>query len=343
MKWLILGQMRDLQTGMYIVESIEKLGHDVAFVDTRALVEDKGAIDGQTYILAELNELESPPDVMMVLKGLEMMPETIKTIKARFPDAKLINWFFDVQLAGTDIWNNTSYHPTLELYDYFFCSLDGVADILRDKGFDNVYHVGEACFPPLHGEQYCNNFQETKYGEDVSFVGSIGLPFHSNRIKYLARIIKEGFNINIWGSLVGDVKTVPLNIRHRMTGTQVINDVHSMVCQNSLVNLGFDGRPDIEGSMSARIYRVLCAGGLYLTTATKGIDKYFKVNNEGEDITSDQEVVVFYDESDLINKLDFLLEHEDIRKSIAKNGQKKVLNEHTFVQKIEEIIEVIKQ
>lgn len=343
MKWLILGQMKDLQTGMYIVESLEEMKEGVAFIDTRAIVEDFGIMDGQKVIMDELTDLDYDPDIIMVLKGLEMTPETVEAVKNKYSKATLINWFFDVQLAGTDIWENDKYFPTLKMFDYYFCSLDGVAELLRDRGFDNVYHVGEACYPLLHREQYCNNFQKTKYGEDVAFVGSIGMDFHSNRVKYLSRIIKEGFNIKIWGDMVGQAKNIPLSLRQRMTGVSAVNEIHGMVCKNSLVNLGFDGRPDIDGSMSARIYRVLCAGGLYLTTATKGIDKYFKINKEGEEISPDQEVVVFYDEGDLLEKLDFLLEHDNIRESIAKNGQKKVVEEHTFVHKLKEIIEVIKK
>jgi len=93
--------------------------------------------------------------------------------------------------------------------------------------------------------------------------------------------------------------------------------------------------------MSARIYRVMCAGGLYLSTATKGIESLFNVNKEGEEITGDQELVVFYDENDLIKKLDFLLEHDDIRESIAKNGQKRVISEHTFKHRIIKMLKMI--
>jgi len=280
----------------------------------------------------------------MVLKGLKLSPDTLNITKKMFPEAKLINWFFDVQMAGIDIWENKTYLPTIKLFDYFFCSLEGVAKKLQDAGYDNVYHVPEACYQPLNGEQiYFNNFQKTKYGEDISFVGSIGLDFHKNRITYLSKIIKEGFNIKIWGVPVGRQQSIPLSIRHRMMGHPVINDVHSIVCQSSLINLGFDGRPDIDGSMSARIYRVTCAGGLYLTTATKGIEKSFKVNKEGEEISPDQEVVVFYSPEDLVQKLDFLLEHDDIRESIAKNGQKKTMDEFQFVHMIERINEVMKK
>jgi len=343
MKILVLGQMKDLQTGIYIVQSIEELGYEAGFVDTRAIVEQAGLKEGQQIILDKLDELDFTPDIIMILKGLEMSLDTLKNIKAKYPKAKFINWFFDVYLADKKIWENKEYEETLNFYDFYFCSLKGVANTLQQYGFKNAIHIGEACYPPLHGEQYMNNFQEGKYGEDIAFIGSIGmLGIHQNRVKYLAKIIKEGFNIKIWGSIIGEPKSIPLAVRQHMTNDSVINERHSQVCQASLINLGIDQDPALDESWSARLYRVMCAGGLYLSVATKGLDKYFKINKKDEEITADQDLVVFYDEFDLIAKLDFLLEHDEIRESIAKNGQKIVLEKHKFTDRLKDIIEKVK-
>jgi spore maturation protein CgeB len=264
-------------------------------------------------------------------------------VKEKFKDASLVNWFFDVYLGNLPIWKTETYFSTLKLFDYYFCSLKGVADKLKEKGFTNVHHLGEACFPLLHSPQYMNNFQKNKYGSDVAFCGSVGFKLqHPNRIPILKRICEEGFDIKIWGNLVGSKASIPSEIKSVYKGMPAINDVHSMVCQSSLINLGIDQMPDLDMSFSARVYRILCAGGLYLSTATKGLDKIFEINKEGESIKPTQDLVVFYDEDDLIKKLDFLLEHEQIRKSIAENGRKKV-QDITFEKRIKEMLEVVKK
>jgi spore maturation protein CgeB len=338
---MLLGNMRDLQTGMYIVKSIEELGHKATFVDTRAITNDVGYERGQGLILGNIMKHTFKPDIIIVLKGLEMSYETTKAIKEMFPNAVFTNWFFDVYLADKKIWENDKFYKVIELYDLFMCSLKGVADNLKLKGFNNAVHVPEGCFPALNGEQYLNNFQVGKYGSDVAFIGSIGmLGIHKNRVKLLSKIASSGFDLKIWGEIVGEQKAVPLDVRHAMTNESVINERHSQVCQASLVNIGIDQDPTLRESWSARIYRVMCAGGLYLTTPTKGIQDLFKINHEGEEITADQDLVVFYSDNDLVKKIDFLLEHDDIRESIAKNGQKKVMDEHTFVHRVKEIIEV---
>jgi spore maturation protein CgeB len=57
--------------------------------------------------------------------------------------------------------------------------------------------------------------------------------------------------------------------------------------------------------------------------------------------TGDEEVIVFYDKDNLVALLDFLLEHNDIREKIAKNGQKAVLDKHTFQHRCLEMLEII--
>jgi len=339
---LVLGYMADLQTGMYIVESAERLGNNVEFIDIRVLSNMHGSQNSQKIILHDVDIVENKPDIIIVLKGLELAPETIKAIKLLYPKATLVNWFFDIYIGQQKIWDAKFYFPTIKLFDYYFCSLKGVANKLKDRGLNNVYCIREACNLDFHGEQYMNAFQKKKYGSDIAFAGSMGFHnIHHNRIKTLDAIIKSGSDIKIWGNIIGESKSIPISIRRHMVGVSAVNETHAMVCQSSLINLGLDAIPELYGSMSARIYRVMCAGGLYLSTATKGIDELFKINKKGEEITSDQDLVVFYDDNDLINKIDFLLENNDIRESIANNGKEKVLCEHKFTDRIKEMVEMI--
>lgn len=340
--FLVLGAFEDLQTGVYIVNSIEDMKHKVDFIDIRQIYKEKGALEAQQEILNNINKMNINPDIVMILKGLELSPDTIKKIKHMFPKAKLVNWFFDVYLGDVPIWENKDYFEVLKMYDYYFCSLKGVSDKLNELGFKNAYYLDEACCPEANGEQYMNFYQRQKYGNDVAFVGSLGLTkMHKDRLRLLTLVAKECFNLSVYGDIYMDLKYIPTELRNCHTHTSVINERHSMVCQSSLVNLGIDQDVNIDMGHSARLYRVMCAGGLLLNTATKGLDRMFKVNKKGEKITSDLELVLFYDDEDLINKLDFLLEHRDIAESIAKNGKKVVLEKHTFVNRINEMLNII--
>lgn len=68
----------------------------------------------------------------------------------------------------------------------------------------------------------------------------------------------------------------------------------------------------------------------------------FYTNQRDGPITDKQEIVVYHNGDDLIKKLDFLLEHDELREKIAKNGQKAVLAKHKFTDRLKEMLEVIK-
>jgi len=342
MKILLLGYLGDNQSAIYVGEAFKELGHDVTAIATREIVAKFGNAEGQTKILEEIDKGNYSPDIVLVLKGIEVLPKTLKQIKERFPDATFINWFFDWLVAGVPIWKNESYFDTIKMFDYYFFSAGECVTKLKEKGFDNVYYLDEACSPLHHAEVYMNAFQKKKYSSDVSFIGTLGhFNIHPDRVKYLLKIAKEGFELRIWGRIAGEMKFIPMELRPLCTQQEVINQNHSKVVKTSLVNLGLDSNINLWRGQSARIFRVMCAGGLYLSAPTKGLDEMFKLNKKDEPITDDQEIVVFYDENDLVRKLDFLLEHDAIREKIAQNGQKKVLEEHKFVDRIKEMIKII--
>ena len=342
MKILILGNMSDGQTGLYIAGACKKHASTVTAIDTRAILKECGTANSQKVIMDELNDLNMIPDLIIVMKGLELTLPTLKNIRAKFPKAKLINWFFDVYLGNKKIWKFPEAFEFIRIFDYFFCSLKGVADKMQEVGLTNAYYLDEACSPEFHGATYINYFQQKKYGEDIAFIGSLGFhQMHVKRIEIIEKILKEGFKMKVWGALIGEKQNIPKIIKDSHMNAEIINQQHSMIVQSSFVNLGIDQDNDIELGHSARLYRIMCAGGLYLCGAVKGLEKMFKINAPGEEIKPEQELVVYYDNEDLIKKLDFLLENITISERIAMNGQKVVLEKHTFSDRIDEMIKTI--
>ena len=344
MKFLLLGNMADLETGFYIYQSIIELGHECKYLDTREISNNNDMITGQKKIVQELEKLKSyEPDIVIVFKGLELTLDTVKKLKKIFSSAIVCNWFFDIYIYTEKIWEHTEFIDCIKEYDLFFCSLKGVANNLKQKGLTNIYHLMEACYPQCHERQYMNYYQERKYGNDISFCGSLGLTFiHKNRIKILEQIANLGYQLNIWGNVFGDIKYVPLVLRPILKKEYALNERHSMVCQSSLINLGLDAHPELELGFSARIFRVMCAGGLYLCKYVNNIESVFKINKDKGPITKDQDIVVFYDENrDLEPILDYLLENDDVRTEIAGNGWEKVMKYHKFTDRITQMIEII--
>ena len=341
MNILILTNMRDNQTGHYLVKTMSKHAFDVTGIDIRSIVIEEPE-QSQYIIKQEIDEIPVTPSIIIVTKGMELDLQTLTYIKNKFPKASLVNWFYDVYFGDKPIWEQTEWYPWFNLFDHFFCSLKGVATKMNELGFDNFKFLDEACYIPAHKEVVCNAFQKKKYGNDLSFIGTIGLPMHKNRTEILEKLVEEGYNIDIWGQIACPEKLVSRNLLAKHKKQMVINEQHSLVCQNTLINIGIDQNVDIDLGYSARIFRVMCSGGLYLSPYITGIEKVFKINSESDELDDTQEIVVFYNENHMIKVIDELLENDDLRNTIASNGQKCVKEHHTFDNRIIEMIGEIK-
>ena len=331
MEFLILGNMSDLQTGIYIVKTLEEMEHTVTFLNTRKIIADVGGERGQSIIKKYLED-DYKPDVIIVLKGLEVSNNTIKYIKEKYTGAKLVNWMFDVNITGMDIWKDEKYAETIKLYDTYFCSLKGVATKLNEAGLTNVKWLPEACYPLLNGVIYMNNFQKKKYGEDIAFCGTIGHPLHANRLEILQHVASKGFNLAVWGQRVCDWKKISPDLQPFILEETAINDKHSMVAQSSLINLGIDQQPLLDMSFSARIYRIMCAGGFILEQYCPGIENWFDIGKDCD---------VYHSKEECVDKIKYYLTHEDDRLKIAEHGRKTVIESHTFTHRMREVIKDI--
>ncbi|MBQ8032021.1 MAG: glycosyltransferase [Butyrivibrio sp.] len=101
-----------------------------------------------------------------------------------------------------------------------------------------------------------------------------------------------------------------------------------LVFHRSKINLNITLRC-ITSGVSLRVMDVLAAGGFLLTTYTPEIAEYFV---DGEDLA------IAYSPEDMIAKTAYYLEHEDERKQIALNGQKKVYENFAYTKLLPDIL-----
>lgn len=100
---------------------------------------------------------------------------------------------------------------------------------------------------------------------------------------------------------------------------------------SSKINLNITLR-NIQHGIPQRIFDVLASGGFLITNNQPDLHTHFI---DGKDL------VVYYDKDDLLSKIEYYLNHEDERKQIAANGQKKVLRQHTYEQRILQILSTV--
>lgn len=108
-------------------------------------------------------------------------------------------------------------------------------------------------------------------------------------------------------------------------------DESPIVFHTSKINLNFTIR-NIRSGIPLRVWDILSAGGFCITNFQPELVMYFK---NGEDL------VWFEDETDLVKKVRYYLRHEDERRRIALNGQKKVRELHNYDARLQVIEDIV--
>lgn len=163
---------------------------------------------------------------------------------------------------------------------------------------------------------------------DVVFVGSYSWHhLHSMRlVKSLANIVP----LHVWGQGIGFINPFS-KIRTNYHGTAWGLKMYKILSQAKII---VNRHINVAGcyANNMRLYEATGMGAMLLTDEKKNLNDLFKVGKEIE---------TYNNENELINKAKFYLAHEEKRKEIAAFGQQRTLKEHTYYQRMKELIEII--
>lgn len=138
--------------------------------------------------------------------------------------------------------------------------------------------------------------------------------------------LSKHFKVNVYSN--SDVSDL---VRVQYCGSVDYWSEMPKVFHASKINLNFT-IPNIKSGIPLRIWDVLGSGGFLLTNYQAEIPYYFK---EGEDL------VCFDGIDDMQEKITYYLAHEEERKQIAQNGYEKVKEHHSYIDRIQTMLEII--
>lgn len=103
------------------------------------------------------------------------------------------------------------------------------------------------------------------------------------------------------------------------------------IYQTSRINLNITAK-NIHHGVPMRVFDILSVGGFCISNYQRGIEELFEIGTD---------LVVYDDYNDLMYKTAYYLEHEEERIQIAENGRKKVMEYHTYEQRLKEIEKIV--
>lgn len=111
------------------------------------------------------------------------------------------------------------------------------------------------------------------------------------------------------------------------------NEEAPKVFHLSKINLNITLR-SIETGVPQRVFDIMCAGGFVLSNYQEELEELF---------VPGEEIVLFYDMEDLIQKVRYYLTHEQERLRIAVNGYQKVKEYYNYPARLKQILKIVQE
>lgn len=257
-------------------------------------------------------------DIVFVVKGDILYNETVEKMKT----SKTILWMMDSVLKIPKILQS------IQSYDYRI--------VFEKKDVDYLQKIGiNSNFVPLAFDEeiYFPNSIQIK-DIDIFFVGNL----YPERRKTLQNVVKSfnKYNIKIFGkylrlNAIGTYfNYYVLNYKKYFTNQNISSTKVNEFYNRSKIILNIHHKQSQDGC-NPRVFEILGSRGFQIVDNNNYISKEF---NLGEDL------VVYYDEKDLIKKIHYFIHNIYEREKISKNGYSKVLLRDTFCSRINDILKI---
>lgn len=231
----------------------------------------------------------------------------------------------------TILWYPDAYGPDFIPDVEFFKSIKGKFDLIlvavkgivpQLKGYADRVAWGPQYYDSVYYKPTIKRLDSRYVVRNVCFIGNNNKGISPDREIYIPKLY-EKYKIKVIGK---GFDVVSFYIE-----TSEIADIY----RNSKIALNFITKLNpCDLQMSDRIYKALGCGCFCLTQPIPGLDQLFQ---------DGKHLVVFDGYNDLIEKIDYYLEHEDEREKIALEGQKEVLKKHTINVRVREYLKEIEK
>ena len=317
----------------YIEEAIKALGHDLVVFDDREHIIPGRIRRRVTWLdkadVSHINRnmlsiaVREKPKIAIITGGHRIAGSTIEELKEL--GVLTVLWTIDPPL---------DFDPVIKaapLYDHIFCQGTEAIELLDRAGIKGAKWLPMGCDPEQHRPVELSDEEKGHYANDIVFVGS----YYPERAHLFERL--TGFDFGIWGpgweqldkksSLGGHIRgahTKPSDWVKIYGATKIVLATHYHGLGNSF--------PVYQAS--PRIFEAMACGAFVISDDQKDVFSLFK---EGEHL------VRFTDSDDLVAKVIYYLDHALEREEVARQGRTEVINNHTYVQRIEKLLSIANQ
>lgn len=286
------------------------------------------------YLEKENKELintikKEKPDLIFIIKGDHLFPETLKKIKNQTPCPIIIYiWddpFYSYAGLFADDFRKSNFEKGMYLYDFIFVYDTYYVEQIKKRGITNVGYLPLAADPNRYRKLIISEEDSKKFGYDICFVGC---PF-PNRVEIFEKL--KHYNLGVFGDgwskyYYQKGQRAPSYYRGKATGEKVLK-----IYLSSKIVLNIHD-PEAREGLNTRTFDILACGASELVDYKKYLGMHFKIG---------EEIVTFKDSKELLQSVNYYLQNEGSLREISNRGRQRVLNEHTWIHRVKSVMDTI--
>ncbi len=272
-------------------------------------------------ILERVNAFD--PAVILVLAQAPLSGEHVREMRSS--GRRVVFWHVeDFRLFRH--WERDARH-----YDLFFPIQKGeVFRELEAAGQSRCHYLPLAADDTIFFPSSCSQDDGGRFGASVTFMGA---GYHNRRRFFNALL---GRDFKIWGTEWP--RNEPLSRHVQEEGRRVTAEETARIFNATCVNVNLHSSTSHEGVnpygdfVNPRTFEIAACGGFQLVDHRALLPELFE---EG------REIACYGDRPEFIERLDHYLEHPREREEISRRGRERVLREHTYADRMRELMEAV--
>lgn len=324
----------------FCADALRKLGYKVDFIDNsiykNAYLSINQITRNKTHqnqlremfvdfvsegIIARCNEFK--PTLILALAQAPLSVHSLRKLKEnKVPTAF---WFVE-DFRLMEYWQEVA-----PLYDYFFTIQRGeFFDRLSGRGVNHYHYLPLAASPDIHRRMQLSEEDLSTYGSDISFVGA----GYYNRRRFFEGLLD--FDFKIWGN-EWDLNS-PLGKCIQRSGERIGTEETIPIFNAAKININLHSSTYHEGVnpygdfVNPRTFEIAACEGFQLIDYRSELPELFKPG---------EEIVYFKNREDLRDKIRYYLDRPREREEMARRARERVLREHTYEHRMEEMLNYI--
>ena len=337
LKIMYVGSLNVQSNSYRRFKTLKELGHEVEGVDSDKYIYDgpysrfhhhfnigPGVNQLNKMILEQFEKLH--PDILFVDNKSFVKGSVIRRIRKKLSDIKIINLITDDPTGKFKYAWRISL-KTAPLYDCHFVQRKVNIDELKKYGAQRV----ELCFrsydPSFNRPIELDEAEKEKYQASVGFIGT----YEENREDFVAFLIQNNIQVQVTGD--GWSKGKHWNIiEPNYHGVSVYGDAYIKSINGMTIALHFLRHANRD-DQDSRSFEIPACGVFMLAERSDVHSSLFE---------EDVEAVFFSTKKELLEKVNYYLQHEAERMVIANNGLQRCRNsDYTHAGRLKEVIKKI--